>query len=204
MEPKQNNMCRNACSNAVGVMKYMKGAILEKGERGYTYLRKIFELVPCLKTDYNWLITDCEAHPKSEGRAVRLAQTNGNAWISGEELYGMVRHDDFQWIWGVLSGFNKAILKEEVLKYEYPYADGYGGFWNKELSIQHPLASVELVAWDGSLTLIISKEESVVGEFRNAFELSEDLECYNKRVWAKVEGTWDESDVYERWLENNQ
>ncbi len=181
----------------------MKGAILEKGERGYTYLRKIFESVPCLRTDYNWFISDYEAHPLSNGRVVRLAQTGGCAWISGEELYGMVRHDDFQWIWGVLSGFEKSILKEEVLKYERPYSDGYSGFWEKELSIQHPLAAVELVAWDGSLTLIISKDESVVEKFRSAFELSEDLEQYNKRAWKKMEGTLDESDAYERWLENS-
>ena len=55
-----------------------------------------------------------------------------------------------------------------------------------DISIQHPLASVELVAWDSSCTLLISKEERHVKAFREAFPLSEDLKEYNtieKNVW---------------------
>ena len=57
----------------------MKGAILQKGEAGYTYFRRIFQKVDVLRTDYNWLINDCEAYPGTLGRSMRLFQ-------SGESL----------------------------------------------------------------------------------------------------------------------
>ncbi len=159
----------------------ISGAILEKGEELYTRFEKIFRAAGNFQKDYNWLITDCEAYPKRPGHYVRITQSkHGNyAWISGEELTDIIRRDDFQWVWGVLSGFRKDVPKEEILKYPEPYANGYSGFWKPELSIQHPLAEIELVAWDSALTLIFSREEKIVKAFRAAFPLSEDLKEYN-------------------------
>ena len=108
------------------------GAILRKGEEGYTYLKKIFDLT-----------------------------------------------DNFQRIWAVFSGFEKMYSKDDVIEYKLPFADGYDGFWHDNFSIQHPLASVELVAWDSSCTLLISRNESIVNDFKKAFPLSEDLREYN-------------------------
>ena len=34
---------------------------------------------------------------------------------------------------------------------------GYDGFWKNPVSIQHPLAELEIVAWDSTLTLLISR-----------------------------------------------
>ena len=71
--------------------------------------------------------------------------------------------------------------KTEILKYELPCADGYTGFWEKNLTIQHPLASVELVAWDSSGTLLISREAALIRRFREVFPLSEDLKEHNEK-----------------------
>ncbi len=38
----------------------MKGAILERGEKYYTYMGKIFDTIKDVQKQYNWLITDCE------------------------------------------------------------------------------------------------------------------------------------------------
>jgi len=159
------------------------GAILEKGEEFYTCFGKVFRATGNFQKDYNWLITDCVAYPKRPGHRERITQSKSGdyAWISGDELTGIIRRDDFQWVWGVLSGFGKDVPKEEILKYPKPYADGYPGFWKPELSIQHPLAEVELVAWDSALTLMFSREEPIVRAFREAFPLSEDLKEYNFR-----------------------
>lgn len=173
----------------------MKGALLRKGEEGYTYLRKIFTSMDHFQKNYNWLISDCEACPRRVGHNIRIHQSGDYAWISGEELTNIIKRDDFQWIWAVLSGFEKHIALDEVKKYDLPYADMYRGFWEEELSIQHPLATVELVAWDSSLTLFICKEDALVEKFRSEFPLSVDLEAYNKREL-------DDSDVYNKWLEN--
>ena len=145
--------------------------------------------------NYNWLISDCEACPQKLGHAIRIQQSGDYSWISGEELTNIIKKDDFQWIWAVLSGFEKHITLEEVKKYDLPYADGYRGFWDENISIQHPLAPVELVAWDSGCTLFISKADELVDKFRKEFPLSVDLEMYNK-------GTLNDSDAYEKWLEN--
>lgn len=169
--------------------------MLEKGEEYYTYLGKIFIGMDNFQKNYNWLISDCETCPKRLGHDIRIHQSGEYAWISGEELTNIIKRDDFQWIWAVLSGFEKHITLEEVRKYDLPYADGYRGFWDENISIQHPLATIELVAWDSSCTLFISKEEMLVNKFRSAFPLSVDLEMHNK-------GVLDDSNAYEKWLEN--
>lgn len=79
----------------------------------------------------------------------------------------------------MLSGFEKNVTLHEVLRYDLPYANDYDGFWNNPVSIQHPMASVEIVPWDSSLTLVISKDDELVEDFMKAFPLSEDLETYN-------------------------
>jgi len=157
----------------------VKGAILEKGEKYYTYMRAIFTSIKNAQNRYNWLITDFESI--AETSLYDLFGDSSYIWISGEELTTIVEKDDFQWIWAVLSGFRKSISLEEVLKHDFPHADGYTGFWKNPVTIQHPLADVEIVPWDSSLTLIISKDDSVINNFRVAFPLSEDLEEHNTK-----------------------
>ena len=171
--------------------------MLENGEQYYTYLRKIFVGMDNFQKEYNWLISNCEAYPKRLGHNIRIHQSGEYAWISGEELTNIIKRDDFQWIWAVLSGFDKNIPLEEVKKYDLPYADGYRGFWDENISMQHPLATIELVAWDSSCTLFISKDNLLVDKFRNVFPLSVDLELHNK-------GELDDSDAYDRWLKSRE
>lgn len=99
-------------------------------------------------------------------------------WMTGVELTEMIE-EDFQWIWGVLSAFPKDISKEKVLEYRLPEADGNGEIWQNPVSIQHPLAEIEIIAWDSSATVFISKEDSIVDLLRKNNEFSEDLEEYN-------------------------
>ena len=123
----------------------MKGAILEKGETGYTYLKKLFLSIRHAQKDFNWLITDCQCCTQSEAFYQRIFQYDRYGWLSGEELTRMVETEDFQWIWAVLSGFPRHISLAQVLEYDLPYADMYTGFWTNPVSIQHPLAQVEIV-----------------------------------------------------------
>lgn len=73
-------------------------------------------------------------------------------WISGEDLHT----EDFQWIWAVLCGFDKTVALSEILGYSLPYAEDYEGFWKIPLTMQHPLAKIEIVPWDSSSTLILA------------------------------------------------
>lgn len=52
-------------------------------------------------------------------------------------------------------------------------------FLETSLSIQLPLAAIEIVFWDSSLTLFFSKQASFVGDFLRFFPLSEDILTYN-------------------------
>ena len=156
------------------------GAILEKGEPYYTYLRKVFDAIENVQTQYNWLITNFEGCPRSPSIDALLSQEY--CWLSGHELTSIVDQEDFQWIWAVLSGFRQEIPLDEILKHPLPCADGCGGFGKDPLSIQHPLAEIEIVPWDSSLTLIYSERRDIVESFRKQFPLSEDRVYLNQQL----------------------
>jgi len=155
------------------------GAINEKGEKFYTYLPKLFDVIDNAQLDYNWLITDCFCNTKTQ--IEEDIDEKGYCWISGEELTKFVRENDVQWIWAVLSGFSKEIPLSEVLTQPLPFADGYSGFWHNPISVQHPLATVEIVPWDSSLTLFFSTDKDLVDKFMTGYPYSEDLTAYNAR-----------------------
>lgn len=90
--------------------------------------------------------------------------------------------ENFQWIWGVLSAFSKDISKDDVLKYPLPFADGYTGFWKNPLTLQHPLAEIEITAWDGCFVLFISKDNKQVDLLQESFPFAQDLERYNAEL----------------------
>lgn len=157
----------------------MRSSILEKGEQYYTHMAKVFNSIENEQLKYNWLITNCECYPQDEELYELFSKEY--IWISGEQLTEIINKNDFQFIWGVFSGFSKEVLLEDILKYKLPFADGYKGFWIDHVGIQHPLAEVEIVAWDSSLTLLISKDVNLVQRFRDYFPLSEDLSALNTR-----------------------
>lgn len=169
------------------------GVIDEKSKRYYTYLKDVFASIDNRQLEYNWLITDTEiiGHSKEldalntnvhwqyeNGKPVAVPAPEYN-FLSGEELTTIVSQDDSQWIWGVLSGFDKSISLEQILKFPLPKSEEYEGFWKNPPSIQHPLASVEIVPWDSSLVLVLSKNKEIVESFKAAFPKSQDLSDYN-------------------------
>ena len=79
----------------------MKGAIIDKGEKYYTYLKELFASIGNVQKEYNWLITGHECYPQNPDYAKKLSQEY--CWITGDELTNMVENEDFQWIWGVFS-----------------------------------------------------------------------------------------------------
>ena len=125
----------------------VKGVILRKGERAYSYFSGVFSAISPAVAERNWLITGYENYPEA------LEPYGGNLgreaffWVQGERLEEIVRQQDYPWYWGVLSGFKREVPLHQVLSYGLPYADGYTGFWKNPISIQHPMADIEIVAW---------------------------------------------------------
>jgi len=157
----------------------MKGSIINQGEDYYTNLSKVFIALGNIQGNYNWLITDCECYPKD--MEVKKLLTKDYIWISGENLTKIVRNDNFQWIWGDLSGFKQEIPLEDVLKSKLPKAEGYNGFWDNPVTLQHNLAELEIVCWDSSLTIVISKDEAKLEKVKDVFPLSQDLSKFNMK-----------------------
>ena len=153
------------------------GAINEKGEKYYTYLPKLFDSIDNAQKNYNWLVTACDCNVQNRVEDECLKQ--GYCWISGDELTKVVHEQHIQWIWAVLSGFEKDVPLEKVLEHPFPEADGYGGFWHNPITMQHPLAKIEIVPWDSGLTLFFSKDKELVQKFCCGYPQSEDLAAYN-------------------------
>lgn len=150
------------------------GAILAKGEVGYTNLDRVFAALGNIQENYNWLITDCECN-------VDIPELQYNyCWMSGNELMALQRkYHNPQWIWAVLSAFDKTVTEEQALEYPLPNArDNNNALWRLPVEVQNPLARFEIVPFDSSYTLLISREKEIVDRFRAYFPLSEDLEAW--------------------------
>lgn len=145
------------------------GAVNRKGEKYYTYLKKLFDAINNKQLEYNWLITDCTCYPNNPKTDDMLRKDY--CWLTGEELTDLVTQEDFQWIWAVLSGFDKNVELSDVLKHDLPYAEDYEGFWSKPVSMQHPLAKIEIVPWDSSMTMIFSDDKGIIDSFRAAYNM---------------------------------
>lgn len=158
----------------------MKGLILQKGQPWYTDMKTPFEKVSELSERYNWLVTN----PETTYDKISLYRTfqRDVQWYAGPELKALLGQEKAQWIWGVFSGFPLDVRREEVLRYPPPYANGYTGFWQNPVTLQHPLAEVEITAWDGTLTLFISRNEQLLEKFAALYPACEDLETYNAQL----------------------
>jgi len=159
----------------------MKGMILERNHKYFTNLHLIFGNLNGFHKQFNWLITNCECYPQNE-KYFNLFSDWNPVWISGEDLDEMVMSEEFQWVSAVLSGFKKEISKEDVFKYSEPMWDS-ADLWENPVSIQHPLAEIEIVPWDGALLLFTSKDDKYALLFKEKFPDAQDLEEHNKEIY---------------------
>jgi len=151
-----------------------------------TDLRLVFEAFGGRQREFDWLLTDLELNRYPPGLAYRPESRSSDArWLSGTELSEIVNTQDIQFIWGVLSGFPPGIAVDAVKRDTYPYADGNRALWAPNVSIQHPLAEVEIVCWDSSATLLLSRDDDLTGRFRRFFPEAVDLNEHN--YWEHLE-----------------
>ena len=144
----------------------MPYAIIDRGNCPYyTYLSHVFACLDNEQRKYNWLIADWECYPKDEG--IQAMFCGECLWMSGDELTALIEREDFQWIWGILCGFEQDVCLEDVLKTPLPNARDYNGYDQDPVVMQHPLASLEIVPADSSYVLIVSKESAVIERYLN-------------------------------------
>ncbi len=154
------------------------GVIIEKDEKFYTHLEKLFCALDNMQQNYKWLISNHECWPSTP--SIQEILKNEYCILSGQELTDIANTEDFQWIWGTFSAFEPDVSNEDILKHPLPKNDMYGGFWELPLTMQHPLAKIEIVAWDATLTLIFTKDFSILETLKKFYPKAEDLEIHNK------------------------
>ncbi|SFH57521.1 hypothetical protein SAMN04487776_13212 [Priestia megaterium] len=151
-------------------------------------LKEILSSFNNLHEKYNWLLTDLDGSFPGKyldyfiDYRIYNNGMNGNTfWITGKKLTELANKEDIYFIWGIFSAFNKKeTINLDMLK-EEPYADGNPNFWIETPAIQHPKAITELVFWDSSLILLLSKDKEMSKNLRNKFKKWKDLNEYNKK-----------------------
>jgi len=157
----------------------MYGLLIEKMKSGYfTNLKEVLDVLGNNVKNYNWLLSyyDCSIYPSEKIPFAELF-----VWLSGNELANILEEHEIPFIWGVLTSYEKGISLNEVMQYPLPYADGYEGFWKPEVTMQNPLAEIEIVPWDSSVLLIISKSKGIICKFAEEYPDSIDLAKNNEK-----------------------
>lgn len=150
----------------------MKGCIIKNDEISIKDICNIIGDVD----NYNWLITNIECYPSDE-EIVKILD-NEYCWIEGRSLLDLLAKEEFQWIWGVFSAFPKEIRLEEVLKYDYPYADGYKDL-GKSNSIATSISSFRNCGLGWFINISNIEKSEVVNALIENNTFAQDLEKYN-------------------------
>jgi hypothetical protein len=154
----------------------------------HTDLRLVFESFGGREREFNWLLTDFELNHYPPGIAPDTDRESAR-WLGGPKLSEIVDTYDLQFIWGVLSGFRPHVVINPAALEVYPFADGNESFWVTGARIQHPLADVEIVCWDSSATLLLSRDDDLTRRFRTFFPEAVDLDEDNERNELKQRRT---------------
>ncbi len=144
----------------------MKRYIFKNNGNFNGFMKEVLDSLGGKELDYNWLVTDIETYFLNEDYL----------FLSTVELLNLIeKNNDPQWIWGVFSAIPKKYSKEEVLKYDFPYANGHKALWKKTI-IQHPLADIEIISFDSSFLTIVSKNDKYIDMLRKNFSSLEEAE----------------------------
>ena len=148
----------------------------------HTNLRLVFEAFGGREREFDWLLTDLELNFYPPGLEYIGGDDRETAkWCSGDELSDIVTAHEIQFIWGVLSGFRPEGTINPAAPRVYPFADCNRSLWTPGARIQHPLADVEIVCWDSSATLLLSRDDELTRRFRSFFPEAVELDQYNLR-----------------------
>ena len=145
----------------------------------HTVLASVFDSFQGREKEFDWLITDMEIVAHQEEKLIRdyPKMSYPIFWIAGEDLSNLVKKYNPQFIWGVLSAFDKSINIDINNLLVEPYANGNEELWVPSPNIKHPQATLEIVCWDSHITLFFSKDEDIDDKFQDYFKSAKKLDC---------------------------
>lgn len=161
----------------------------------YTDLKLVFESINNIQSEYNWLLTGLELNWIPDDLLEYVKQNlafeengygNTKLWMTGEQLTRLVHRYEIQFIWGMLMGFEKSEAVDVGALAMQFYSNAYEGWWQLESTMQHPKAKIEIICWDSTLTLFLSKDQTVVESFKAYFKDAKDLDEYNFEASNRV------------------
>lgn len=134
---------------------------ISKGEDDYyTDILKVVNAIGGRSLNYNWLITEIET---STGDYFN----DEYVIVSNDELLDKLEKKKIQWIWATFSAIPKNYKEEEILKYKLP---GVENIDKKEIKIQHPLAEIEIIAYDSTFVQLIAKDKTIAEKFKKLYK----------------------------------
>lgn len=134
---------------------------ISKGEDDYyTDILKVVNAIGGRSLNYNWLITEMETSTGDYFYEEYVI-------LSNDELLDNLENKKIQWIWGTFSAIPKKYKQEEILKYNLP---GVENIDKKEIKIQHPLAEIEIIAYDSTFVQLIAKDKTIAEKFKKIYK----------------------------------
>lgn len=134
---------------------------ISKGEDDYyTDILKVVNAIGGRSLNYNWLITEIETSTGDYFYEEYVI-------LSNDELLDNLENKEIQWIWGTFSAIPKKYKQEEILKYNLP---GVENIDKKEIKIQHPLAEIEIIAYDSTFVQLIAKNKTIAEKFKKVYK----------------------------------
>lgn len=134
---------------------------ISKGEDDYyTDILKVVKAIGGRSLNYNWLITEIETSTGDYFYEEYVI-------LSNDELLDNLENKKIQWIWGTFSAIPKKYRQEEILKYNLP---GVENIDKKEIKIQHPLAEIEIIAYDSTFVQLIAKDKTIAEKFKKLYK----------------------------------
>lgn len=134
---------------------------ISKGEDDYyTDILKVVNAIGGRSLNYNWLITEIETSTGDYFYEEYVI-------LSNDELLDNLENKKIQWIWGTFSAIPKKYKQEEILKYNLP---GVENIDKKEIKIQHPLAEIEIIAYDSTFVQLIAKDKTIAEKFKKLYK----------------------------------
>jgi len=149
----------------------------------HTDLALVFQAFGGRQKEFNWLVPNFQGHAVGESWGTSLPTSvfgDEPELVSGQVLSQIVEQTDIQFVWGFLFGFApEVVISPGDFAWE-PSADGNRMFWGDKVAPEHPKATVEIVCFDSTLTLLLSKDDDLSRRFRAFFPEAVDLDAHNR------------------------
>lgn len=148
----------------------------------HTDPRLVFHAIGGRQCEFDWLVTDhglcllSDHEPLRYGEQIASFVGSAAVRVSGAELTAIVNCEDIQFVWGVLSALPSGVEVDLGNLSPRPVADGNPWLWRPGVQIQHPLVHAEIVCWDGSCTLFLTRDDDLTIRFRSFFPEAIDLD----------------------------